>query len=475
MKLAIKILTKAPMPTTRLRHIIAFHRLFLVTAILACLLRVVTMLGYRPGRIYWYDSYTYMQLALRLSPREELNPSGYPILLHLLLPFHRIEVVVGFQHFLGLMVGVLVYALLRHKGLPAWGATLASLPGLFDASFLRLEHAVLGDALFIFLVVAATVLLSWAPAPSNRACIAAGLLLAWATLTRTIGLPLLLLAVLYITARRIGWRPVVAITLASAIPLGLYATWYRTEYGRFTLVRGSGSALWARTMTFANCAEIKPPAEEAPLCPNGAKQEAAEGYFWASDSPLNSMPGGRKENDALAQSFAIRAILAQPADYVRTVATQVAFAFHWTPVRYPPRTTPAFGFAGDRMPDSVPDWASTALHRYAPTADGGDNAVEPYAGFLRWYQYPAYLRGPFLAVIFLLGALGLRNGRSFLSWATAAILLVAPVAALDFDHRYVLPAIPLACMAAGLGSLRDPRMSVPSSRRPARLLEGASR
>ncbi|GAA3124033.1 hypothetical protein GCM10017600_28830 [Streptosporangium carneum] len=422
----------------------------MVVLLFAAALRIVTMLGYRPGRIYWYDTYTYIQLALDLRPRMDLNPSGYPFLLRLLLPFHSVPVVVGVQHLMGLGVGVMIYGLLRRKGLPSWGAALATVPGLFDASFLRLEHAVLGDEFFIFLVVAGVVALMRSPTPTILTGTVAGLCLAWAALTRTVGLPILLLALAYLAVRRVGWRPLAVTALAGLLPLTLYATWYRSEHGSFRLVAGDGAALWARSMTFAKCDRIKPPPAELPLCPNGTWKDAAEGYFWAPEASLNRMPGGREKNEALARSFALHAIAAQPFDYLRTVAGDVSLAFPWTPVAHPARTTPAFGFAGSRAPDPVPPWASSALRAYDPGATGGDEAAEPYAGFLRVYQYPAYLRGPYLAAIILLGLPGLRRGRSLLPWVTATALLVLPVAVLDFDHRYVLPVIPLACLAAGL-------------------------
>jgi hypothetical protein len=57
-----------------------------------------------------------------------------------------------------------------------------------------------------------------------------------------------------------------------------------------------------------------------------------------------------------------------------------------------------------------------------------------------------------LGAILLFGAAGAlgRRRASLLPWATTVCLLVVPVAVLDFDHRYVLPVIPVACLSAAL-------------------------
>ncbi|GAA4504801.1 hypothetical protein GCM10023191_059750 [Actinoallomurus oryzae] len=447
----------------------AAHAPFAVVLTVAAGLRAVTMMGYRPGRVYYIDSYEYLDLALHPRPGTGFRGIGYPLLLRLLLPFHSVPVVVAAQHVLGLATGLLMYALLRRRGVPAWGAVLATVPVLFDGQMLQLEHAVLSDTMFLFLVVVAVVALMWSPGrPSARAAAGAGLSLALAALTRSVGLPLLLLVLAYLAARRIGVRRFAAAAVAGLLPLAVFAGWYRADHGRFALSGTDGVVLWARTMTFADCHRIQPPPDEAPLCPNGTWQDAASEYVWDPDSPINRTPGGAAANNDLARSFALRAILAQPLDYLGAVGHDVSLAFHWTPARHPRRVTPAFGFAKGRWaPTGVPPWAGRTLSAYAPGATGEYRSVEPYAAVLRAYQYPAYLRGPFLAAILLAGALGLRRG-TLLPWGTAVTLLVVPVAVLDFDHRYVLPVVPVACLAAALALAGRPGRVRPPSGGPHR-------
>jgi hypothetical protein len=212
--------------------------------------------------------------------------------------------------------------------------------------------------------------------------------------------------------------------------------------------------LWARTMTFADCRAIKPPPDEAALCPNGVHQDAASEYVWDPRSAINRLPGGPAANNDLARRFALRAIAAQPLDYLGEVARNTALTFPWTPVRHPDRIRPAFGFSQGRWPLPANSLVAQVRRDYDP-AIRDIRSVEPYAAFLVAYQYPAYVRGPFLAAILLAGLAGLRRG-ALLPWSVAMCLLVAPVAVLDFDHRYVMPVIPVGCLAAAL-ALPHPR------------------
>ncbi|MFI7534109.1 hypothetical protein [Streptosporangium sp. NPDC049376] len=427
------------------------HRLFVLVLVGAGALRGLVMLGYRPAQLYWYDSFTYLDTAMHMRPSAQFHPAGYPFLLWLLRPFHSVVVIAGVQHVMGLGIALMVYATLRRRSLPGWGATLAALPVLFDPGFLRLEHAVLSDTQLIFLVVAALTVLLWRRVPTVPAAACAGLLTAFAGLTRTVAVPLLGLLLLHLLVRRAGWRPVVALALAGVVPLTAYAGWYAANHGRFALSGSDGVALWARTMTFADCSVIRPPAREAVLCPNGTVVDAASEYVWAADASLNRLPGDRFSHNDLARSFALRAIAAQPFDYLRDVAADTSLAFAWAPVAHPKRVGSALSFPQGSWP--LPDFPliDKVRQEYDPGIRGL-SSVEPYAGLLAAYSYPSFLHGPLLGAVLLLGGLGMlrRRRTALLPWVVALFLLVAPVAALDFDNRYVLPAFPVACMATAL-------------------------
>src|SRR5262249_48133905 len=246
----------------------------------------------------WFggDSASYLATGLRLIP-DLSRVGGYGFMLWVLRPLHSFALVAGVQHLMGLAMGVLIYLLARRYGLPAWAATLATVPVLFDAYELQLEADALPDVAFTFLVVLALYLLLRSPgdrrlgphrAPGGgggggpRETSGAAFLLGASALLWPVGLVLLgvllvvLLAALLI--RRAGLVTVLAALLAGALPVAAYSAWFSIHRHQFSLTRSDGVYLWSRTMSFADCAVIKPPAAERPLCPPPGPRIAAALY-----------------------------------------------------------------------------------------------------------------------------------------------------------------------------------------------------
>ncbi|WP_018653182.1 hypothetical protein [Actinomadura flavalba] len=440
------------------------HPLFSVILGVAALLRAVTMIGYTPA-MYFNDSFDYLHVAMKPYPHP-LRPDGYSLLLWVLKPLHSFALVVGVQHLMGLSIGVMIYLLLRRRfGLPKWGASLATVPSLLDAYQIQLEHLVLSDTLFMFLAMLAVTLLLWRERPSYQVAACLGLIIGMAWLTRSVGLPVLLGVLVYMTIRRMGWRTIGVVVVACAIPVVTYMTWYKVEQGKFAITESNGIFLYARVYKFADCHKIDDlPVEEIPLCtePENRLPNSQDG-IWNPASPLNRYIGTRfsAEQNATANDFSQRAIRAQPADYARVVAHDFFRVFQWERTVFPdPATYAQYEFRAE--PGTLPNWRMdndmTAAEEAIAYERGNarTKVVEPFAGFIRGYQDVFYLRGTMVGVILLVGLAGLvamgrrAGGRAFLPWTLGTGLLLAPAATAEFDYRYVLPAVPLACLAAGI-------------------------
>ena len=463
------------------------HWLFGLVLAAALVLRVLASLAFRP--IMWFggDSASYLATGLRLIP-DPARVGGYGFFLWALRPLHSVAVVAALQHLMGLAMGVLIYLLARRYGLPAWGATLAAVPVLFDAYELQLEGDAMPDVPFGLLVVIALYLLLRSPGERRPApTAAAAFLLGASALLWPVGLALLavLLAVLLagLLIRRVGTVTVLAALLAGALPVAAYAGWFSVHQHKFSLTRSDGVYLWSRTMSFADCAVIKPPASERVLCPPPGPRmvrEPASLYIWNGNSPLLTMPGGRfsARTNTLALHFALRAIAAQPAGYAAAVGHDLALSFFWDrPVHPDAAIVDRYQFA-DAATAFVPatlrtpgggtlagDQAAYNHGRPAPT-----RAVQPYASWLVSYQRFAYLPGTLLGVILLAGLAAMAARRRVrgagLPWALAVTILLVPPLVADFDLRYVVPAVPAACLAAALALAPGrPGLGGPAQRR----------
>ena len=75
------------------------------------------------------------------------------------------------------------------------------------------------------------------------------------------------------------------------------------------------------------------------------------------------------------------------------------------------------------------------------------------------YQRVIFLPGPLFGLILVVGLAGIliprrRSAAAALLWFSAVVSIVLPMAEHEYTYRYVIPAIPLACMALAL-AFRD--------------------
>jgi hypothetical protein len=452
------------------------HVVFLAALAVGLVLRTVAILG-NPS-VLWFggDSGTYLQAALHLRPYVA-RPSGYSVFLFLLRPFHSMTLVAAVQHLLGLATAVMIYALVWRAAArisTPWKRSLlgtaAAAPVLLDGYQIELEHLLMADELFVFLAVAALTVLFWKP-PTWRTMAVTGALLAAAALTRSVGLPLLVIVLAWLLVRRAGWRPMVSGAVAFAVPVLGYMFWFQAVHHTFGITRTDSIWLYGRTAVFADCGKMHPPADLRPLCPGPPEPGVApsQTVLWGRTSPLRAYPGGigGVEANQKAGDFAWLAIKSQPLDYLRVVAHDTLRAFAPGHDPYPTR--------GDLVeyhfpvhPRPVPARNVHIARRYDHSA-GVARTVRPFAGWIRGYQDVVFLPGPLLGAIVLTGLGGIVvrrrewGGQATLPWLFAMALLVVPAATADFDYRYVLPAVPFACLAAALAvTAPSPRSSAES-------------
>jgi hypothetical protein len=439
------------------------HWLFALALAGAIALRVLAMAAFRPVMWFGGDSASYLATALRLVP-DPSRVGGYGFLLWALRPLHSFAAVAAVQHLAGLAIGVLIYLLARRHALPGWLAVLATLPVFFDAYELQLETDVVPDVAFGLLIFVALYLLLRPPAQRRLAdSAAAAFLLGVSAIVWPVGLALLAVLLVALVLRRAGAVAVLAALLAGAFPVVAYAAWFDVHERHFALTRSEGVYLWSRTMSFADCAVIRPPADERELCPGNGPRMAASLYIWDGNSPLLRMPGGRfsARTNALARDFALRAIAAQPGGYLAAVAHDVALSFSWDRPVHPDRgIVDRYQFA-----DAATAWVPPGMRTIGGGTVAGDQAayagghpaptraVRPFASWLASYQRQVYLRGTLLGAIVLGGLAAIIARRAWsaaLPWAFAATILVVPPLIADFDLRYLVPAFPAACLAAAL-------------------------
>jgi hypothetical protein len=523
---------------TRLRRLAGEHKLFTGALAVGALLRLVASIGY-PGALWFAgDSYVYVGAALRPQPNLS-KATGYSFFLRLLLPFHSFTLVTGVQHVMGLLIAVMIYVLLRRNGVSKTWSAIATLPQLLDGYIIEDEHLIMAETVFTFLLMIALLMLLWRPRTRWWTAAIAGLLVGAAAVVRTEGLIMLAVLPLFLLLRGWSWKTLrgwgiaIVFTLGTLIPFGGYTTWFHARYSQFdtpvySTTLSEGFYLWGRVSSFANCQVIKPTGLEAVVCPTQpiVDRDPPGNYIWhapyvhadmdaictvtETDGKVSKTcgpvsPAGNK----VLTDFAIKAILAQPLDYAKTVVKDVLLSFGFPRIGYPGSgttyyysfhehyvgTDAATGKPISLLPPNNPDheWipGGTAYSDWLSYGHQAPGVVHKiFAAPIAVYQRVVFTYGPLLAIIFLVGLGGLFSvtarrqgkgarsvlsartiaslrlhwrprGTSMLPWVTAVALLVFPIAIADFDYRYLIPVIPFAALAAGLAFA--PRRAAPAT------------
>jgi hypothetical protein len=465
------------------------------------MLRAIAQVGYEPALLF-IDSKKYI-FGTDFTNNEwgSFDPLGYTLfVLRPVLMFADLAYVALLQHVLGMAMGVALYALMLRKGVARWLAALAVAPVLLDAYQLNAEQTIMPDVLFEALLVAGFVLLGWQPRPGLGFVILGGLALGSSAPVRQVGEALLVPALIYVVAASAGWRTRLlrgaVLTFCFVLPVVGYMSYSAVilHYG-FELSNMGDAYLYGRTAHAADCATLKIPASERPLCPSPAVAAAlgVDGLVNDPNSPrvlyhpvniqlgllINTLPMQTQMADSVLRQQPLQVAGDIAKDSIKIFALtrhtdegdtsisrwqfQFSYPYYWPGISH-------------RGPNS-------ASNVFAAAGGGGDARVNTTAATaLRRYQFHiGYTPGPVFLLGLLAGLAGIftirrrrhPGGEGPQGPALASLLIIGSGLAVlfsadlyEFSWRYQLPALVTLPIAGALGATAVYRY-VRERRRPA--------
>lgn len=445
------------------------HRGLVLLVLAATALRVVAVVAIRPGT--WFsDSNGYVQAAAT-GILSETRPVGYSLLV---APFYWLgsaQALIVVQHLMGVALVVALYALLIRRGAPRWVALLGAAPAGLDLYLVVVEHTMMAEIAFHAALIGALALLMWRPEPNVPAVLAAGVLLGYAGVTRSVAAPVIAVFVVYLLARRLGWRRVGAFVAGAAVVTLGYMGVFAIQHGQFAVSSSSGQFLYGKVAPFADCSKLDGlSADERELCPDPADRLSPNAYTWSRESPISGVA-----REPRVRSFARTVVRQQLGDYLDVVAT--GFLHYFRPGHpiagddYPvqpwqfPEDPAAYGYPGYRgpirpgIPQRQRDHPITEPNRYVDRMVDTPRTNAAAARLLHSLQLNVLTTpGPLLAlcVLLVVAALVTRRGPPRLRADAALVAGIALVAlavsqALSvFSYRYGFGLIILLPFAAAL-------------------------
>lgn len=454
------------------------HWPLLVLLLAGLVLRAWFVWSYRPAFIGYPDARAYLVAAHDALYFNQFKTVGYPLFLQLWHAIDaRLTTTIVVQHLLGLGTAVLLYAATVRHVRRSWAALLPAAVVLFGGSQVFLEHAVMSDAPFTFVIAAACwcVLRSRGEARSAWWLAAAGALLAVATTLRTVGAPLLPLVAACALAGAASWREraarVAAVLVPAVVVMAVYLIPQHAETGSWGLTRTTGFALYGRMAPLADCTRFTPPAGTARLCersdPSGRPN--ANYYLFAVDAPARRLYGVppypltdvpesayRWRGEEPTREFASAVLRHQPLDFLASVLEGLANyvvprAGRRSVIEYDHETLVRELHNARFEQLAIPD-----LEAY----DGSAGYHRRNVGALDDYANAAETEGVVLALLALLALGGLLLARgpdryaALLFAVVGFALALVPVATLFYDERYATPVVALLACGAAIGTDR---------------------
>jgi hypothetical protein len=453
----------------------AFRRHWPLLVLLAAglALRVLALVAIYPG-IWFTDSNGFLRAAAT-GTLETIRVSGYALFVAPFLHWGSAGGLIIAQHLIGLAIVVLLYALLRRRGVPRLLAVLAVVPAALDAYLIQIEHTIMSETVFHAVLVGAFAVLIWKDHPGLAAAAASGVLLGYAGVVRSVALPLIAVFLGYLLVRRLGWRHLLLLAAGWALVTGGYATIYKVQHGKFGITDSGGRFLYGKVAPYIDCSRLPDlSSRERVLCPPGGVNQTPTTAMWSAKSPILELPPG---SDGVVRHFALRVLRDQPLQYAGTAARD--FLHYFEPGHRIGPNDPSLG--PWQFPADPNHWHVPGYHGPIRPADGDPHGpqpvIDPMVGkphtnvsasrFLHGYQRWVFLTGPVLAACLLvvLAALVVRRGTwrlrldaAFFAAAVLASLLVVVTVSL-FSYRYSLTAVLLLPAAAALAgsALLQPR------------------
>ena len=452
-------------------------RPLLLVLALGVLLRGYLMGVYSPVAAVFNDSIVYLTSSHDHLLDDPFRPAGYPLFLRILrYVIDELSFVIAVQHLLGLATGALLYVTVLRVTKRRWLSAMPAAVVVLSGDQLLLEHSLLTESLYTFLVTAALCGAVFAKVEGGRLGLilltVSGFALGAAGTVRTVAVPLAFLVPLWLllTASRTVRRRVTEAVSFGGAALVIILTLVGAQgalTGTWGITRASGWALYPRVAPFADCGEFDPPSGTEFLCETTPSRSSSQpgrpgpAYYQFVDGPGIRRFGNPFQTNArgneVVRRFAVAAMLGQPVDYLREVGRDAA--------RYLVPTAGydrPYSFAGSeevdiarRAPEAEDAIVKTAeaVGFDADPVDADDSSIH----LLQDFQHALRIQGVSLVVLLALALIGLIIGIGVVRAAAglflgaALVQALVPVATLGWGFRYGVPVIGQVASAAALG------------------------